>query len=36
MGRPEDLTGIMIYLMSDESKYATGQNFIIDGGFTAW
>lgn len=36
MGNPNDLTGIIIYLMSDESKYATGQNFIIDGGFTAW
>ena len=36
MAKPDDLVGIMIYLMSDESKYATGQNFIIDGGFTAW
>jgi len=39
MGRMADrdeITGILIYLLSDSSRYCTGQNFIIDGGFTAW
>ena len=35
MAKPEDLAGIMLFLMSDASNYATGQNFIIDGGYTA-
>lgn len=36
MAKPDDLSGIILYLMSDRSSYVTGQNFIIDGGFTAW
>jgi NAD(P)-dependent dehydrogenase (short-subunit alcohol dehydrogenase family) len=39
MGRMADrdeITGIFIYLLSDSSRYCTGQNLIIDGGFTAW
>ena len=29
-----DLTGTLIYLLSDMSKYINGQNIIIDDGFT--
>lgn len=36
MANPEDITGILIYLLSDSSRYCTGQNFTIDGGLTAW
>jgi len=39
MGRMADrkeLVGIILYLLSDSSSYVTGQNFIIDGGYTAW
>jgi NAD(P)-dependent dehydrogenase (short-subunit alcohol dehydrogenase family) len=39
MGRMADkneITGILIYLLSDSSRYCTGQNFIIDGGYSAW
>ena len=33
-GRPEDVEGIMVYLASDESGYATGALFQVDGGMT--
>lgn len=34
MGNPEDLVGGIFYLTSSLSQYVTGQNLIIDGGFT--
>ena len=34
-GKPKDLIGIVIYLSCDASSYVTGQNFVIDGGWTA-
>jgi NAD(P)-dependent dehydrogenase (short-subunit alcohol dehydrogenase family) len=36
MADKDEITGIFIYLLSDSSKYCTGQNFLIDGGFSAW
>lgn len=36
IGTPEDLKGIIALLVSDASNYITGQNFIIDGGWTSW
>lgn len=35
MAKSKEMNGILGYLMSDDSSYATGQNFIIDGGYTA-
>lgn len=34
IGTPEDLTGIAVFLASDESSYATGAVFAVDGGLT--
>jgi sorbose reductase len=31
-----DLQGIAIFLASSASDYITGQNFIIDGGYSLW
>jgi len=34
VGKPEELCGIVQYLASDASSFTTGQEFIIDGGWT--
>ena len=36
MGTEEDMMGAAAYLASDLSAYVTGQNIIVDGGWTAW
>ena len=36
MATEEDFKGITAYLASDLSAYVTGQNILIDGGWTVW
>ena len=31
-----DLKGILVYLLSDMSKYVNGQNVVADDGFCLW
>lgn len=33
MGQPDEIATLAVYLASDESKFVTGANFEIDGGF---
>ncbi|AXQ53730.1 MULTISPECIES: SDR family oxidoreductase [Streptomyces] len=32
--RPDDLTGLIAFLIGEESRYITGQTFAVNGGFT--
>jgi len=36
MATEEDFKGIISYLSSDLSSYVTGENIVVDGGFTTW
>lgn len=35
MGEPDDIAWGIVYLASDESKFVTGSELVIDGGYTA-
>ena len=34
VGRPEDIDGAVVYLLSDESRFVTGQVLAVDGGWS--
>lgn len=35
VGKPEDLNGVCVLLSSSASDFITGQNFVVDGGWTS-
>ncbi|MDO1604513.1 glucose 1-dehydrogenase [Lactobacillus sp. YT155] len=35
LAEPEEVSGMVVYLASDESRYSTGSEFVVDGGITA-
>ncbi len=36
VGKPEEVTSAIHFLSLDESSYVTGQNIVVDGGWTSW
>ena len=35
LGEPEDLAGVILFLLSPASDFCTGQVMYVDGGYTA-
>lgn len=35
VGRPEDIAAAILFLASDEASFITGENLMVDGGYTA-
>ena len=36
IGKPEEVTSAVYFLSLSESSYITGQNIVVDGGWTSW
>ena len=36
LGKVEDVAGLVAFLLSDNARWITGQNYYLDGGFQGW
>jgi gluconate 5-dehydrogenase len=36
IGKPTEISGVICFLASEKSSYITGQNYIVDGGYSIW
>ena len=34
-GKPEDVSGTVLFLLSDRAKWITGTDIVVDGGYLA-
>lgn len=36
IGQPSEIVGAFVFLLSDASSFVTGQNLVVDGGYSLW